>query len=63
MLLLVWNIALTLAVGWGFISGMWGVGKQLDQINSTLDYRLERIDSALGNIDWSLYHIERELKY
>ena len=30
-LLLVWNIVLTLAVCWGFLSGMWEGSKPLDQ--------------------------------
>ena len=57
-LLLVWNVVLTVAVGWVIFSGMWGVGKQLDQISQIT----RSIDSSLGNINYNLQKINYSLE-
>ncbi len=72
LLLLIWNIALsivlTIALVWGFktatvqqdqtIKTLEAIVRQLQNINSQLD----SIDMGLSNIDMGLYRIELQLK-
>lgn len=58
-LLLVWNVVLTVAVGWAFLSGMWGVGKQLEQISQAT----HDISYNMGLVHDDLWHILLELEY
>lgn len=58
-LLLAWNIALTIAIIYGFVSGSWTTGREIKALRETVDSRLHDISgSGYGG---SLDGIEREL--
>jgi hypothetical protein len=60
-LLLVWNIALTLAIVFSFVSGSWTIGREIEAFRKTVDSRLQDISGSVSRSEPNLYGIESEL--
>lgn len=72
-LLLIWNVVLTIAVGWGIVYGIWWSAQiRADQqavalaqikLGVRLEDSLNDINRSLQRIDGTLYDIRWELQY